>query len=934
MLNRLAILAVLIAVAISGCSSNRKVLEPTDEPRIPAASESHLSWGTWQFTADPGNGTLEAVQLRTSDMHLNALPFLEPPALLNLTLESVIFNGNIVEVDIGLKHPFLGLTEFTGFDVCGVLITDGSVSGFSDTHLVMTGAGDTRLLNADGVTRWWNPAEFPHGNTMLSYKDGLLGTSDAKADYNSTLNAYKYFCDDLGANDPLSDVTLAKRGMFSAGKKNIRHYSIDMGTGLVFNYAVDACWKFPEGTPPYTAPDDFPPKANRSEAWRVKVNEVGNTLWNDGSDSGGGLSLAIDVYDWFSAGLNKMRVESPGNFTKVESNTPAGGGAGYSTYEVEIVDATPAAGHIDLLLSVISEEENFEGFINGTNTTAYFVYTANVAAEIVNTPPVITGITDDIPPDGLNTTVGASDTSVTYIALYDDPDIGQMHTVKWYIEDASATGPTEPPDSMPYNWAPKAPGDYKIWVKVSDGYDEETGGPYIVTRVAPGWARTWGGPSGWDQGWDITMDASGNIYVSGMFTGNVDFDPGSGQNYHTATGSFDAFVSKFDASGNFVWARTWGGTNEDWAKSVFVSGSYLYVSGYFRTTVPGEQVDFDPDPAKTAYRTSNGDRDAFISQFDLNGTFNWVQTWGTANYEWGGEDLVCDSSNNVYSLGWNEGPWRIDLRSYNTSGVLQWSRTWLNASVIRMEDITIDGTKLYFTGLVTGSNLDFDPGPGTTNISTGVGDAILCCFDTSGNFQWVKNWGTVGEIWAQSVACDPSGYIYIGGTFTGVNVDFDPGPDTEFHSSSDGSGNRDCFLTKFDSTGSHEWAKTWGGVGNEDWTKGVACDSSGNAYVTGYYRSASCNLDPDGSDYRSNAGWLDVFLSKFDSTGDYIWGRNIGGTGIDYGTDLVVGSGSIFYIGVFSSYNMDFDPGSGTDYHSTNGSEDIFLSKISTDGSW
>ena len=89
--------------------------------------------------------------------------------------------------------------------------------------------------------------------------------------------------------------------------------------GLIFNYAVDANWEFPQGDPPYTAPDDFPPAANRAEAWNITVTETENTLYNDGEESGGDLSLAINVYDWFNADMNTVRVESPGNFAMLES---------------------------------------------------------------------------------------------------------------------------------------------------------------------------------------------------------------------------------------------------------------------------------------------------------------------------------------------------------------------------------------------------------------------------------------------------------------------------------------------------------------------------------------------------------------------------------------------------------------------------------------
>ena len=106
------------------------------------------------------------------------------------------------------------------------LITSGNQSGYEDPDIVMAGEGDTRLLNPDGYTRWWNPAEFPVNNgTIFSYTDGLLGAPYSTGGFNCTLNAYKYYCDDLDdPDDPLSDVDPQGRGVFSAGQKNVRHF--------------------------------------------------------------------------------------------------------------------------------------------------------------------------------------------------------------------------------------------------------------------------------------------------------------------------------------------------------------------------------------------------------------------------------------------------------------------------------------------------------------------------------------------------------------------------------------------------------------------------------------------------------------------------------------------------------------------------------------
>ena len=154
------------------------------------------------------NGSIDIIDHRDADLHLNALKFLEPPMLVYLTLESPPqFNGNILDVDIGLRNPYLGLDQFTGFDVCGIIFTLGSQTGFSDPDIVMAGDGDTRLLNADGYTRWWNPVEFPHGNTIFSYTEGMLGTPSGSAEFNCSINGYKYFADGLEPDDPLAVVS-------------------------------------------------------------------------------------------------------------------------------------------------------------------------------------------------------------------------------------------------------------------------------------------------------------------------------------------------------------------------------------------------------------------------------------------------------------------------------------------------------------------------------------------------------------------------------------------------------------------------------------------------------------------------------------------------------------------------------------------------------
>ncbi|MFH1676543.1 MAG: hypothetical protein ABIC40_05915, partial [bacterium] len=129
------------------------------------------------------------------------------------------------------------------------------------------------------------------------------------------------------------------------------------------------------------------------------------------------------------------------------------------------------------------------------------------------------------------------------------------------------------------------------------------------------WARTWGGFS-FDTGYGVAGDDSGNIYVTGRFWDIVDFDPGGEIDERTSAGGYDAFVSKFDMTGAYQWADTWGGTSSEEGNGITLFGSLnFYVVGDF-----GDSVDFDPSLSED-FHVSNGSTDVFLSKFKLDGTW-------------------------------------------------------------------------------------------------------------------------------------------------------------------------------------------------------------------------------------------------------------------------------------------------------------------------
>ena len=122
------------------------------------------------------------------------------------------------------------------------------------------------------------------------------------------------------------------------------------------------------------------------------------------------------------------------------------------------------------------------------------------------------------------------------------------------------------------------------------------------------WAKSMGGTLT-EIGLGNAVDGSGNVYTTGYFEGTADFDPGAGTANLTSAGSSDIFVSKLDANGNFLWAKSMGGTASDIGYSIAVDGSdNVYTTGYF-----GGTVDFDPG-AGTASLTSAGGLDIFVSK--------------------------------------------------------------------------------------------------------------------------------------------------------------------------------------------------------------------------------------------------------------------------------------------------------------------------------
>jgi len=500
-------------------------------------------------------------------------------------------------------------------------------------------------------------------------------------------------------------------------------------------------------------------------------------------------------------------------------------------------------------------------------------------------------------------------------------------------------------------------GEYPILLRVTDTVEDPFAGhvdawniSYIEVVEKTGWAKTWGGFYT-DIGNGVASDSAGNIYSAGQFRRKVDFDPGPGVHKIEAHGNQepDAYLSKLDIYGEFQWVRTWGDMNVDISEFVFCGpDDEIYVGGSFSGT-----VDLDPGPDEEVYMSCGG-RDCFLSRFDSDGNLEWTRAWGSDYDTELARSMCFTQSGNMLIVGsfgsmvdfdpgvgettcTSNGESDVFISEFTTSGDFIKVVTLGGVDIDSGLGVTTDSLgDIYISGGIM-DVVDLDPGVGEVLYHAhGETDALLLKLDGDFNYEWGYGWGTYSFDYANEVCVDGADNVTVYGWFRG-ECDLDP---TDGESIHDAKGSMDCFLSRFGSDGSFEWTRVWDGEWgadnqNDDTGTAMCIDESGNIYVTGWFEN-DADLDPgSGYDIRTSNGNEDCFLTKFNQDGIYQWARNWGGEGYyEMGLHIALDpSGNIFVTGKFTS-EVDFDPGDGTDFHDTNGDDDVFLLKLRPDGNW
>jgi hypothetical protein len=180
-----------------------------------------------------------------------------------------------------------------------------------------------------------------------------------------------------------------------------------------------------------------------------------------------------------------------------------------------------------------------------------------------------------------------------------------------------------------------------------------------------------------------------------------------------------------------------------------------------------------------------------------------------------------------------------------------------------------------------------------------------------------------------AINLDTNGNVYLTGSFSGT-ADFDPGMGIHNLTSS---GDEDIFICKLDGSGNFLWAKSIGGI-STDWGTAVIVDNLGHVYTAGLFNETA-DFDPGvGASSLTSIGGDDIFISKLDNDGNFVWAKAFGGNTGDHVSSIALDINSnVHTTGSFSG-TVDFDPGAGTHNLTSNGTEDVFVSKLDANGNF
>ncbi len=376
---------------------------------------------------------------------------------------------------------------------------------------------------------------------------------------------------------------------------------------------------------------------------------------------------------------------------------------------------------------------------------------------------------------------------------------------------------------------------------------------YMAKYSAAGahlWSKRLGG-TGEELVRAVALDASGNVFIAGNFSGQTDLGGGP----LSSAGMGDMFIAKYSPTSTYQWAKRFGDWSEDAAESLAIDrGGNVVVTGFFKGV-----VDFGGGVLYSAY----GGLDTFLAKFSATGVHLWSKNF-YSDADDDGTSVAIDGSDNIVLTGKtvgtmnfgggllaNKGASDFYVAKFLADGSLVWSKDFGGPGADKSIGVALDGSgNVFIVGYFAGS---IDLGGGTLTTASSDDDVILAKFGPDGRYVWAKSFPGPGYEMPCGVAVDGGGNVAIVGYFHyTINLG-----GTLLTSAS--TGNSDAFIAKYSNAGSYLWSERVGGT-SADAGNAIAVDATGHVITTGQFMGTA---DFGGQSLTSN-GSADAFLLRLD----------------------------------------------------------------------
>jgi hypothetical protein len=321
---------------------------------------------------------------------------------------------------------------------------------------------------------------------------------------------------------------------------------------------------------------------------------------------------------------------------------------------------------------------------------------------------------------------------------------------------------------------------------------------------------------------------------------------------------------------------------------------------------------------------------AVVLMFLIPPQYAIAQSWKWAINAPGARSLAADPHGNLFTLGifigpsvklgkvtfMNAGGKDILVTKRDQAGNVIWAYSFGGIYDETETGIASDiSGNAYITGHFNSPTLTFG---NTVLVNQGSTDIFIVKFDPSGNILWARSGGGTSNDECRAIAVDVKGNVMVTGYFYEPSIRFGP---VELTSS----GLFDAFIVRYDASGIVIWARLVGGTLSE-FARDVTTDASGHVYITGDLTSQTLTI---GTATFSSQGSGDIFIVKYDATGNLLWARTAGSPGYDWSISIAIDKMQNIYVaGDFSHDSLQFS--TGVVYNT--GLYDVFLIKYDRDG--